>query len=152
MTVQLLGVSRRNFLEASVGVVASGVGSPRPAAGFQRSSAKTPPSSAQALVFDVFGTVVDWRTSVARQIDELGKQKGLTVDGAAFADAWRAQYAPSMDRVRKGELPWTELDQLHRMSLDQFGKSPTRRPDLQPDDSVDVSAQDFGELATQLRA
>jgi 2-haloalkanoic acid dehalogenase type II len=116
----LLGVSRRNFLEASVGVVASGVGSPRPAPGLQRSGAKTPPSSVKALVFDVFGTVVNWRTSVGRQVEELGKHKGLTIDGAAFADAWRAQYAPSMDRVRKGELPWTKLDQLHRMSLDHL--------------------------------
>src|SRR5262245_60181544 len=120
MIVQPLGVSRRNFLEASVGVVASGVGSPRPAPSRQRSGTKRPSSSAKALVFDVFGTVVDWRTSVARQVDELGKQKGLTIDGAAFADAWRAQYAPSMDRVRKGELPWTKLDELHRMSLDQL--------------------------------
>jgi len=79
-----------------------------------------PPASTKALVFDVFGTVVDWRTSVAQQVGEVGKQKGLTIDGAAFADAWRAQYAPSMDRVRKGELPWTKLDRLHRMSLDQL--------------------------------
>ena len=79
-----------------------------------------PLSSVKAVVFDVFGTVVDWRTSVAQQVGELGKQQGLTIDGAAFADAWRAQYAPSMDRVRKGELPWTKLDQLHRMSLDQL--------------------------------
>ena len=77
-------------------------------------------SSVKALVFDVFGTVVDWRTSVARQVEEVGKRKGLTIDGAAFADAWRAQYAPSMDRVRKGELPWTKLDVLHRMTLDRL--------------------------------
>ena len=80
----------------------------------------TVPSSVKALVFDVFGTVVDWRTSVARQVEELGKHHGRTIDGAAFADAWRAQYAPSMDRVRKGELPWTTLDQLHRMVLDRL--------------------------------
>jgi 2-haloacid dehalogenase len=119
MTVQPLAVSRRNFLEASVGVVASGVGSPRPASSDQRSGNR-PPSPAKALVFDVFGTVVDWRTSVARQVDELRQQKGLTIDGATFADAWRAEYAPSMERVRQGELPWTKLDQLHRMSLDQL--------------------------------
>jgi 2-haloacid dehalogenase len=120
MIVHPLAVSRRHFQEASVGVVASGAGSPRAASTRQRSGTKRPPSSAKALVFDVFGTVVDWRTSVARQVDELGKQKGLTIDGAAFADAWRAEYAPSMDRVRKGELPWTKLDQLHRMPLDQL--------------------------------
>jgi 2-haloacid dehalogenase len=71
-------------------------------------------------VFDVFGTVVDWRTSVASQVEELARRKSRRVDGAAFADAWRAQYAPSMNRVRKGELPWTTLDELHRMSLDQL--------------------------------
>jgi 2-haloacid dehalogenase len=73
-----------------------------------------------ALVFDVFGTVVDWRTSVASQVEALAQRKGLKVDGVAFADAWRAQYGPSMNRVRTGELPWTPLDQLHRMSLDRL--------------------------------
>jgi 2-haloacid dehalogenase len=77
-------------------------------------------ASVKALVFDVFGTVVDWRTSVAREVELLAKRKGLKVDGAAFADAWRAEYAPSMNRVRKGELPWTRLDDLHRMVLDKI--------------------------------
>jgi 2-haloacid dehalogenase len=74
--------------------------------------------SVKALVFDVFGTVVDWRSSIAREVDELARRKGLKVDGVAFADAWRAGYGPSMNRVRKGELPWTKLDRLHRMMLD----------------------------------
>jgi 2-haloacid dehalogenase len=76
------------------------------------------PALPKALVFDVFGTVVDWRTSVAREVEDLASQKGLRIDGAAFADAWRAGYAPTMDRVRRGELPWTKLDRLHRMILD----------------------------------
>jgi 2-haloacid dehalogenase len=80
-----------------------------PAAGFE---------AVKALVFDVFGTVVDWRTSVTREVESLAKRKGLKVDGAKMADAWRAAYAPSMNRVRSGELPWTPLDKLHRMSLD----------------------------------
>ena len=74
--------------------------------------------SVKALVFDVFGTVVDWRTSVGREVEELGRRKKVTIDGAAFADAWRAGYAPSMNRVRTGQLPWTPLDGLHRMTLD----------------------------------
>jgi 2-haloacid dehalogenase len=74
----------------------------------------------RALVFDTFGTVVDWRSSVASQVEEVAKRRGVKVDGLAFADAWRAQYAPSMERVRKGELPWTKLDQLHRMTLDRL--------------------------------
>jgi 2-haloacid dehalogenase len=76
----------------------------------------------KALVFDVFGTVVDWRTSVANEIEQLAKRKGFTVDGPRFADAWRAEYAPSMNRVRKGELPWTRLDDLHRLVLDKLLK------------------------------
>src|SRR5262245_38246110 len=76
--------------------------------------------SPKALVFDVFGTVVDWRSSVAAQVQDLAKRKGFAVDGAKFADAWRAAYGPSMNRVRTGELPWTKLDVLHRMSLDHL--------------------------------
>ena len=83
---------------------------------------RRPPQLAavRALVFDTFGTVVDWRTSVAQEVDALAKRKGLTVDGPAFADAWRAGYGPSMNRVRTGELPWTTLDRLHRMTLDKL--------------------------------
>jgi 2-haloacid dehalogenase len=77
-------------------------------------------ASVKALVFDVFGTVVDWRTSVSREVEELAKRKGLKIDGARFADAWRAGYGPSMNRVRNGELPWTRLDDLHRMILDKI--------------------------------
>jgi 2-haloacid dehalogenase len=74
----------------------------------------------KALVFDTFGTVVDWRSSVAREVEALAKKKGVTIDGAKFADAWRAGYGPSMNRVRHGELPWTKLDALHRMTLDKI--------------------------------
>jgi 2-haloacid dehalogenase len=72
----------------------------------------------QALTFDVFGTVVDWRGTIIREGQALGQRKGLDVDWAAFADAWRAGYRPAMDRVRNGELPWTTIDGLHRLILD----------------------------------
>ena len=72
----------------------------------------------RALVFDVFGTVVDWRSSVIDEVERLARSKGLKVDGAAFADAWRGGYAPTMNRVRTGDLPWTKLDDLHRLILD----------------------------------
>jgi 2-haloacid dehalogenase len=72
----------------------------------------------EALIFDVFGTVVDWRSTIIREGGELGRRKNLAVDWAAFADAWRSRYAPSMDRVRRGEIPWTKLDDLHRASLE----------------------------------
>ena len=72
----------------------------------------------KALIFDVFGTVVDWRSSVTREGRALGERKGITgVDWERFADDWRAQYGPYMNKVRTGELPWTRLDDLHRMSL-----------------------------------
>lgn len=74
----------------------------------------------RALAFDVFGTVVDWRSSVIREGAALGREKGIEADWAAFADAWRGRYAPSMDRVRRGEMPWTNLDALHRASLEEL--------------------------------
>lgn len=74
----------------------------------------------RALVFDVFGTVVDWRGSVIREGEAWGKAKGLNVDWGKFADRWRAGYAPSMDKVRKGQLPWMKLDALHRLTLDEL--------------------------------
>ncbi len=76
--------------------------------------------SVEALVFDVFGTVVDWRSTIIAEGGELGRAKGLDVDWGQFADAWRAGYAPAMSRVRKGELQWTPLDRLHRMILDEL--------------------------------
>ncbi len=77
-------------------------------------------SGVKALVFDVFGTVVDWRSAVIREGEELGRKKDLDVDWAAFADEWRGRYAPSMDRVRQGEMSWTNLDALHRASLEEL--------------------------------
>jgi 2-haloacid dehalogenase len=70
-----------------------------------------------ALVFDVFGTVVDWRGSIIREGQALGARLGVDVDWEAFADAWRGRYQPSMQRVRSGERPWVKLDELHRESL-----------------------------------
>ena len=78
------------------------------------------PRSIKALVCDVFGTVVDWRASIIREGELLASAKGLNVDWAAFADAWRAGYPKAMDRVRRGELPWTRIDDLHRMILDEL--------------------------------
>ena len=78
-----------------------------------------------ALVFDVFGTVVDWRGSIIREGQLLGKRKGIDVDWVAFADAWRGGYQPAMQRVRSGQIPWTNIDGLHRLVLNdlllQFG-------------------------------
>ena len=76
--------------------------------------------SPRALAFDVFGTVVDWRSSIIRELEDFGREHGLQRDWAAFADSWRAGYAPAMDRVRRGELPWTRIDDLHRMILEEL--------------------------------
>ncbi len=75
-------------------------------------------SSVKALTFDVFGTVVDWRGTIIREGTAFGAARGLQVDWAAFADAWRAGYQPAMERVRRGILPWTKIDTLHRIILD----------------------------------
>jgi len=70
----------------------------------------------KVLAFDVFGTVVDWHGSIAREIDALP----LAVSGDEFALAWRAGYQPAMQRVRSSELGWTSIDELHRMILDEL--------------------------------
>ena len=71
--------------------------------------------TAKILAFDIFGTVVDWHGSIAREVDALQ----LGVSGNDFALAWRAGYQPAMQRVRSGELGWTRIDELHRMVLEQ---------------------------------
>jgi 2-haloacid dehalogenase len=73
-----------------------------------------------AIVFDTFGTVVDWRNSLIEDLTEYGNGRGVHADWAALVDAWRQAYHPSMQRVRTGELPWTKLDDLHRASLDRL--------------------------------
>src|SRR3984957_13165744 len=73
-----------------------------------------------AIVFDTFGTVVDWRSSLIAELTAFGRQRDINADWTALVDAWRAAYHPSMDRVRKGEEPWTTLDGLHRASLDKL--------------------------------
>lgn len=72
----------------------------------------------KALVFDVFGTVVDWRGSIAREVRAMAAAKKLRINPGKFADAWRAGYRPAMNRVANGELPWTRIDDLHRAILD----------------------------------
>lgn len=78
----------------------------------------------RALTFDVFGTVVDWRSSIAREGERLAVRLALpplqAVDWAVFADDWRAGYAPAMQQVRNGALPWTDIDGLHRRILDSL--------------------------------
>jgi 2-haloacid dehalogenase len=76
-------------------------------------------SDVRALAFDIFGTTVDWRSGIAVEARRIGSASGVDADWERLADAWRALYMPSMNRVRNGELPWTNFDRLHRMSLDE---------------------------------
>jgi 2-haloacid dehalogenase len=73
-----------------------------------------------ALLFDVFGTVVDWRASLIDDLSAFAAGRGLNVDWAGFADDWRALYQPAMEEVRTGRRAWTVLDVLHRESLDKL--------------------------------
>jgi 2-haloacid dehalogenase len=72
----------------------------------------------RALVFDVFGTLVDWRGSIAREVREVLAPRGMAIDWHAFADAWRDQYQPAMEDVRSGRIPFSKLDVLHRRNLE----------------------------------
>lgn len=84
-------------------------------------------SQPQALIFDVFGTVVDWRSGVAREAARFFDRKGIDADPLAFADAWRGEYQPAMERIRAGGRAYVALDTLHRENLDivldRFGLS-----------------------------
>ena len=73
-------------------------------------------ASVKVLAFDIFGTVVDWHGSIAREVDAMQ----LGVDGSTFALAWRAGYQPAMQRVMRGELGWTRIDDLHRLILNEL--------------------------------
>ena len=109
-------MKRREFLYAA----------PVAALGVRLAGQTTPTRAAKdlggvkALTFDTFGTVVDYRGSIVEAGTALGRAKHLEVDWQKFADAWRADYAPSMNRVRTGELPWTKLDRLNRIILDRL--------------------------------
>lgn len=74
----------------------------------------------EALVFDVFGTVVDWRSSIIAEFEAFGASRGLDADWVKITDRWRGLYQPSMEEVRSGRRPWTILDVLHRESLDKL--------------------------------
>ncbi len=111
------GVSRREFVRAAsaMAIVALPAGARVIGAGQEVSDRI---ADVRAMTFDVFGTVVDWRSSIASEMKTLGAEKGVDADWVEFADRWRAGYGPAMGRVRRGELPWTKIDDLHRLILD----------------------------------
>jgi 2-haloacid dehalogenase len=98
----------------------AGIGAAAMACGARAQDSGRAAPAVKALVFDTFGTVVDWRGSIIEEGKTWEKTKGITIDWGRFADRWRAGYAPSMEKVRKGEMPWTNLDHLHRALLEDL--------------------------------
>ena len=74
----------------------------------------------KALLFDTFGTVVDWRTSIIEDFTRFGRKKDLNLDWPAFVDEWKTAYRPGMDEVRAGRVPWTTVDAIYRAKLDEI--------------------------------
>lgn len=103
-------------------------------------------TTVKALTFDVFGTVVDWYSAITRDGNRIGMAKSVTEDWSKFAEAWRGGYQPAMDRVRRGELPWTNFDRLQRLTLDatleSFGLS----------DWSEAEKEDFTNVWTRIDA
>ena len=114
----LISPGRRRFI-TNLGLLPAGLGLGL-AGSWPASARAAVADSVKALTFDVFGTVVDWRSSIIREGQLLSAARGFDVDWAAFADRWRGGYGPAMNRVRSGELPWTRIDDLHRMILDEL--------------------------------
>jgi 2-haloacid dehalogenase len=117
-------VERRTFLRASAMLAGGGVLADSAVLLTSGASAQTVPGSSQygvkALFFDMFGTVLDWRTGVAREAEIILKPRGYSLNWLAFADAWRAEYQPGMEEVRSGRVPYARLDVLHRHMLDSI--------------------------------
>lgn len=115
-------MERRDFLAAGVLSAAGALSDASTPRATAEPRERTPQVARDvvALTFDVFGTVVDWRTSIIREGEQLTATRGIEADWEAFADGWRAGYGPAMNRVRTGDLPWTRIDDLHRMILDDL--------------------------------
>jgi len=121
LTAKSGSISRRRLFKLSASCLLLVGGSTMlPLARGQFSNLSPELQSVEALMFDTFGTVVDWRTSIIREGQLLSAQKGFDVDWPTFADRWRGGYGPAMGRVRRGELPWTKIDDLHRLILDEL--------------------------------
>jgi len=107
-----MDATRRTALIAAAALIASSQAKTR--------AQPAPADNVKALVFDVFGTCVDWRNGVARDAERILKPLGYNLNWLAFADAWRALYQPTMEEVRSGRAPFAKLDILHRRMLDQI--------------------------------
>src|ERR1017187_4866983 len=108
-----MDATRRTMLFGATALMAASGLSSRP------SAQPAPVGNVKALVYDVFGTCVDWRNGVARDAEGILKPLGYNLDWIAFADAWRGLYQPTMEEIRAGRAPFAKLDILHRRMLDQ---------------------------------
>ena len=121
----MTSITRRDLLKSATAVaaadafVAGAASAPTEVLAQPKPGARA--DGVKALVYDVFGTCVDWRNGVARDAERILKPLGYTIDWLAFADAWRALYQPTMEEVRSGRQPFVKLDVLHRRMLDQIG-------------------------------
>jgi 2-haloacid dehalogenase len=117
-------LARRTLLPTVTSLVTAGVltasGFPDRCTVRAQTASESPRQGVKALFFDVFGTLVDWRTGVAREAETILKPRGYLLDWLAFADAWRAEYSPGMEEVRSGRIPFSKLDVLHRRMLDRI--------------------------------
>lgn len=87
----------------------------------------------EALTFDVFGTVVDWRSSVIREGQLFSETTGLEIDWARFADGWATRYGRGVARIRKGETPWMTIDELNRQIVDELLQDLSTQNSLPPE-------------------
>ena len=126
-------VSRRDFNAALLAVAGAATGFATSLAAWSQTG--NGGQSIKALFFDVFGTLVDWRTGVARESRTILQPLGYELDWVAFAGAWRAEYQPGMEEIRSGKLPFAKLDVLHRRMLERirtrFGLQTLSEPVLQ---------------------
>jgi 2-haloacid dehalogenase len=120
----MMNSTRRSLIRRGAALVAtgalSGFGPFAPSRVRAQAAAGLPMPDVKALVFDTFGTLVDWRNGVAREAERILKPMGHDLDWLAFADAWRKEYNPSMEEVRSGRRPFVKLDILHRETLDRI--------------------------------
>src|SRR6266567_27299 len=116
--------TRRSLIRRGAALVATGAlagsGLFAPSRVRAQAAAGLPMPDVKALVFDTFGTVVDWRNGVAREAERILKPMGYDLDWLAFADAWRKEYGPAMEEIRSGRRPFVKLDILHRENLDRI--------------------------------
>src|SRR5215468_7202449 len=120
-------LNRRGFLGIASSSIATAVTTEIQSARAQHTTGgsqnvKPELANVKACVFDTFGTVVDWRSSVIAEATGWGKGKHLNINWVEFTDRWRLGYKPAMDKVRTGEIPWTKLDDLHRLILEDLLK------------------------------